>query len=391
MKFFVTLIFFLYIVNLIECYSNVSQIIEEAGYPVQNIWVQTSDGFLLSIVRIPAGKYQKERSTNSKPAIFLQHGLLDTSATWVLNSPEESLGFILADAGFDVYLGNVRGNTYSCQNIYYSNSSKEFWDLVDFDNMASIDLPTMVNKALEISGRSKLIYVGHSQGTIIGFAGFPLQPDLASKIELFIALAPVAWVSHQQSILLKFLADLDLADILYFLGEESFLPSDWFIRLLAGSLCYEDPVVCADIIFLLCGTDRMNLNESRMDVYMSHTPGGTSVRNMIHWSQLVTSGKFQMFDYGPTLNILHYNQSTPLQYSPQNLNFPPMAFFVGGVDKLADLTDIKKLVDKLPQNNKPILIHEELLYDHLDFVWGIDAHIKIYPQIVSIAQKYSIL
>ena len=68
------------------------------GYPVENYWVQTTDGFLLSIVRIPHGKNENSRG-NGKPVVFLQHGLLDTSATWVLNNPQESLGFILADAG----------------------------------------------------------------------------------------------------------------------------------------------------------------------------------------------------------------------------------------------------------------------------------------------------
>ena len=35
--------------------------------------------------------------------------------------------------------------------------------------------------------------------------------------------------------------------------------------------------------------------QTRIDVYISHTPAGTSTKNMIHFAQGVKSGKFQVF------------------------------------------------------------------------------------------------
>ena len=69
-----------------------------------------------------------------------------------------------------------------------------------FDEHALIDLPTMIDFALSISGQEKLYYVGHSQATTMGFIAFSCNQILALKIIEFYALAPAANSGHTKGL-----------------------------------------------------------------------------------------------------------------------------------------------------------------------------------------------
>jgi len=47
---------------------------------------------------------------------------------WVWNDSDKANAFILARAGYDVWLGNNRGNKYSMGHMSMSNTDHEFWD-----------------------------------------------------------------------------------------------------------------------------------------------------------------------------------------------------------------------------------------------------------------------
>ncbi|EGV91924.1 Gastric triacylglycerol lipase [Cricetulus griseus] len=187
--------------EILEAMMNINLMINFMGYPSEEYQVMTGDGYILGVFRIPHGKTHSENS-GKRPVVFLQHGWLTSATNWMENLSNNSLPFILADAGYDVWLGNSRGNPWSRRNLYYSPNSVEFWAF-SFDEMAKYDLPATIDFIVQKTGQEKLHYVGHSQGTTIGFIAFSTNPTLANRIKTFYALAPVATVTYAQSPLKK--------------------------------------------------------------------------------------------------------------------------------------------------------------------------------------------
>jgi pimeloyl-ACP methyl ester carboxylesterase len=320
--------------------------------------------------------------SSGKPVVYLQHGLLDCSATWVENFPNESLGFLLADAGYDVWLGNMRGNTYALAHVKYTIKDDEFWHFT-FDEMAKFDVPAITEFALSTTGQPNLYYVGHSQGTTVGFIQFSQNPTWAqSKIKQFHALAPVAWLAHTTSPLRLIAPFADaMGFLLELLGVDEFLPSSKFMEWLGGTLC-EPPTefLCDNVVMLICGYDSKNMNISRNSVYMTHAPAGTSTYNMVHFAQLINTNKFQMMDWGYFDNEKAYGHHTPPQYYPNTMTVST-ALYWGDIDEFADPTDVETLQQQI-QHLLGSYRYPDM--DHLDFVWGLNAPKEPYPQLMQL-------
>jgi len=294
------------------------------------------------------------------------------------------LGFLLADAGYDVWFGNVRGNTYALSNNKYPVDDTRFWDFT-FDDFIADDLPSMINYVINKTGQQQIFYIGHSQGTMMGFGAFS-NDTIASKIRLFVALAPVAYVANIEISLLYYLAEIHADELLILLGLKDVMSASPLMENILSVLCAIDSHLCETFMCAIMGCDPQNWNNTRWPVYAHHDPAGTSAKNIVHFAQLVRENKFQKFDYGPDGNQKHYGQKTPPPYPLSGLK-AKVALFTGTQDYLADPTDVKRLISELPKE-KVVFNKNVDYYSHIDFIWGIDAATLIYKDIIQLFGKY---
>ncbi|GBF96820.1 lysosomal acid lipase cholesteryl ester hydrolase-like [Raphidocelis subcapitata] len=132
--------------------ATMEELVVPKGYPLEAYELRTPDGYDLALYRIPHGRYRNSQP-GPRPLVFLQHGVTLASNCYVVLNQNESLAFILADAGFDVWMGNTRGNTYSTTHATLDIYSLEFWQF-SIDQLALIDVPLMVDFG-DLCGRTK--------------------------------------------------------------------------------------------------------------------------------------------------------------------------------------------------------------------------------------------
>ena len=113
-----------------DAFRTIREMVEVRGYKFEEHEVITSDGYILTLHRV--FKKRTLRSWIVPPVVLLQHGLASSSEVWVING-DDSVAFMLADAGYDVWLGNNRGNNYSRKHtsLNYDGTDeekKEYWD-----------------------------------------------------------------------------------------------------------------------------------------------------------------------------------------------------------------------------------------------------------------------
>jgi len=152
-------------------------------------------------------------------------------------------GLQLANRGYDVWLGNVRGNKYSREHVNLSHHDLEFWQFT-FQNMSRFDLPASFEYIHNYTGGEMINYVGHSQGTLIMFAALCEQnPTIFKYIRKYIAISPVVFVQNIKSGTILISSRTPILKVLQDLGQKQFFPAHWatseFSSILLQIFCWD--------------------------------------------------------------------------------------------------------------------------------------------------------
>lgn len=113
-------------------------------------------------------------------------------------------------------MGNARGNrnsrVHESLNPDDSREKLEFFDF-SFEEIATRDLPAMIDYILQNTGQEKLHYIGHSQGGTTFLILNSMLPEYNNKIQSAHLLAGVGYMDYFPSSELGALALL--TDVIY--------------------------------------------------------------------------------------------------------------------------------------------------------------------------------
>ncbi|XP_036147183.1 lipase 3 [Monomorium pharaonis] len=369
-------------------------LIKKYGYNGELHKVTTSDGYILELHRI-TGRANSIDSNVQKPTAFVMHGLLCDSSVWVISGREKSLAFILADEGYDVWLGNARGNMYARNHTKRRIKDNDYWNF-SWHEIGTRDLPAMIDYIVKTTGRKKMFYIGHSQGTTSFFVMASERPEYQEYIEEMYALAPVAYCGRMKSPFLQLIAQFSVSVDLFWniVGYHKFDPNIDLLNAIEQLVCAEKAVtqvVCSNAMFLVTGFNSKQLDPALLPVILGHVPASTATKQLMHYAQLIKSGtfllpgKFKQYDHGILNNKKIYGTLNPPTYDLSKITAPVHLYYSEN-DWLSNVKDVEKLYSELSNPSGKTIIADKK-FNHVDYMWATDAKKLVYDLVLSEMKK----
>lgn len=371
--------------NLVRKLGKASGFVEMCeifGYQAEEHIVRTTDGYLLGVHRIGGPKesrWRKESGNYVRPIVYLHHGLLMNSEIWVCNvDPRQSLPFMLAEMGYDVWLGNNRGNKYSKKHISRRPDDPEFWNF-SIDEFAFYDIPDTIDYILNCTGQKELTYIGFSQGSAQGFAALSINPQLNRKVKLFIAISPAMAPPNLGNSIVNSLMCASPSLMYLFFGRKIIMKSAAFWQLVMLPALYVRIIDWS--VDSLFKWKCLNITYPQKLASYAHLYSYTSVKTVVHWFQIIKNKRFHLFDddMGRSFGTgSSFYRAAPF---PTKNIMTPIVLIYGKSDSLVD---IKCMLSELPDDAAAVGIPN---HEHLDMIWGKDVDSLIFPYIFSALRR----
>ncbi|XP_053675061.1 lipase 1-like [Anopheles nili] len=356
------------------------ELIQKYGYPLERHEVTSEDGYVLALTRIAASTEQTEHSM----PLLLVHGMFASSADFLIAGPNNSLAYLLADEGHDVWLVDMRGNRYSRRHTRFSTDSPEYWNY-SWHEMGYYDLPAVIDYILQVTTARRLHYIGHSQGTTVFFVLTATRPEYNEKIVRMYALSPAVYARHIRSPIFRWLAEnapaikkfLDSAGVVQVLPHN---PDQYVLQKAICPACVPRSI-CSLFVEQLVGPNPNGTDKLAQHVIAGHNPSGASSKQLLHLSQLCRAGSFQQLAYqGKEQNLAVYGREEPPAYNLTAITTPIVMFYALN-DWIIDPRNVIRLAEELPALVS-VNVVEDRNFNHLDFMIAKRVRSLVYDKIL---------
>ena len=439
-----------------DAFADTAQFIRSRQFEAETHYVTTKDNYILTLHRIVNPSVPKRLRDRLKP-VLMQHGLFTSSSNYLLSSDanldrprfdardlvrtrplvvyapqspyswtkwlemlndltlaklgltqssgrlrapqtSDSLAIELANQGYDVWLGNSRGSTYSLNHTKFDwRTDWRYWDF-SFHEIGLFDVPAQIDYVLRARARSSLAYVGHSQGNLAMFILQSFHPEWKNKVKPFVAIAPVAYIPDMYFGAMRTLIRLIESTLitttqLNRLVKGQLMPKSSNSEFGFDTLCvpkWSTPV-CNLMLTLMLGNNLFRTNSSLTPVIMHHIPAGTSILNILHFGQLAASGEFRAFDFGPAENMQRYAQPVAPLYPIERISSPDIALIVGRTDTLSTVVNAEITRSKLRVPLMDYHVVPNLFWGHADIMYSSGAGIIANAHIIGLVDRYRLV
>lgn len=157
----------------------------------ERVYGETRDGWLLAL-----GRHRPHGTPRPLP-VLLVHGIAANRLCLDFGVERWSLAAHLARSGFDVFALDLRGHGASRRA---RGGARRAWT---FDDYLREDVPAALEAVRKATGQRQVLWVGHSQGGLLGMVACEAHPDrVAGLVTLG---APVFWdVQDHLKLFLRF-------------------------------------------------------------------------------------------------------------------------------------------------------------------------------------------
>lgn len=144
-------------------------------------------------------------------------------------------------------------------------------------------------------------------------------------------------------------------------------------------------LLCVNVYFTSFAAHLPPLTKRMARNIAENSPNGVSVKQLVHFGQLIESGRFHQFDYKEPANRRIYGQAVPPEYQLRARINVSLQVFYGTADTVTSPLGVQRLIDECEPFVERVL--PSIGANHFDFVLNSDARDKYYEKIVRFVRR----